>query len=177
MANDKSNNEETGPTFDRDTIKEKIEGKGYGRYKLVVPKGTALAWATTSTEELDIGDMVTKEGYVWKFRIDEPDFPLLSYSEWAASVLDRRTYFIVTIREKSESEEKAEEFRLLWQNQSGEELAASMALIATLKDAFLHKKRVKVHGRISEEIIGGPAPFMEAPSDPFRALKSVEITD
>lgn len=125
-----------------------------------------------------IGDQVSKEGYVWKFRIDEPLFcPENVKREYHQGVLidnyhlERKTFFVVTIREKLDTGKNSWEFRLTHKDRSGEKLAVTMSIIASIKDAFFHGKKVKITGELSEERIYMPPGV----SDPYRRILSVEI--
>lgn len=93
------------------------------------------------------GTTVVKEGYVWKYRI----YLLRKPSR-------RDAYFTVTISDSADHEVNPAEF-VMQRDEISEEVdqnadkkfwavsfsSISMAIIATLKDAFISKKKVRVY--------------------------------
>ena len=90
------------------------------------------------TQEVEVATS-TFEGYVWKYK--------LQFNEYY--------YFTVTISKKHNLEEDLEECMLARRYEESDvseggkiysvkDSAISMAMIATLKEAFIHKKKVKL---------------------------------
>ena len=98
---------------------------------------------------------ITKEGYVWKYNIKVSDgvlpIPTGRNSTWeyvAENQIDRKTYFNLVLSQNKDKSEHPTNFRILKSSRLDEELAMTMGAIATTKDAFIHKKKVKIQGKV-----------------------------
>lgn len=133
-------------------------------------------------EPPEIGDPVETEGYIDFLRIDEKgysaglDSHYTDATSWANYWLELKTYCVVGISRDIDKSTNIKEYRGLYTDSKGEELAVSMAVIATLKDAFLNRSRVRLNGIRSElEVqlgIPGAAIFT---SDQYYNIKSVTL--
>jgi len=102
---------------------------------------------------LFVGDKIEKEGFVDLLRVNELGYsPEVPQDEFAYGnrILELRTYCLVRISSKVDASHAVEEFRILYADHKGEQLATSMAVLAALKDAFVHRKKVRVHGEVSQ---------------------------
>jgi hypothetical protein len=116
------------------------------------------------------GDIVEKEGYVWTYRLHLERNPAGGPVE---NRLNAKTYFKVIISSDPEKQVNPKEFLLVRDiisenvDYSGSIPFAitwapvSMAIIASLKDAFIHKKKVKVIGQYFSDTYGWSGPFIE----------------
>lgn len=129
------------------------------------------------------GDHVTREGYVSAYRLDTQNFwprdmvlPDDPQDAYAAAMLEARTALVVSVSEKAGEASSVGEYRLLHDPQlQGAELGMRMALVATVKDALLSQKKVKVHGVVAVAEFIGAAGVGVAVTQPYRELLSIEI--
>ncbi len=124
-----------------------------------------------------VGDIIEKKGFVDLLRLDEPGYaPAVpqDQSAYANHILELRTYCLVQVSDKVDASSNVEEFRILYSDFKGEQLATSMAVVASLKDAFINRTKVYVHGEISQvefNFYGG----MVLKSELYNALQSVDL--
>lgn len=124
---------------------------------------------------LFIGDRIEKEGFVDLLRVNElgycPDVPQDEFA-FANRILEKRTYCLVRISSKVDASQAIEEFRILYGELKGEALATSMAVLAALKDALIHRKKIRVRGEVCQLEIVMMRPFRSAI---YNALQSVDL--
>lgn len=117
------------------------------------------------------GDPVETEGYIDFLRIDEKGYAAgLRLGENMALLLDPtfrtqlyledQTYCLVGISQDKDKSTNVIEFRVMYDDLKGEYLAVSMAVIAALKDAFLERSRVRLHGIVSADDVSVPKTIM-----------------
>lgn len=136
------------------------------------------------------GDRIDREGYIELFRIDEQNYsPTVQEgpNQQANETLEKNTYCLVRLSRSSERSDSVKEFRILYHGTTqvphvGEKLAISMGVVATLKDAFINKCRVALHGELSMLEVrvytgfrGGATEFTTTFSDFYYELQSVDL--
>jgi hypothetical protein len=126
--------------------------------------------------EPEVGDKITKEGFVDLLSLNEygyvPD-PQAGREGVGNNLLKLETYCLVQISKSSSGSVEVMEFRILYSNPTGEKLATSMSVVAALKDAFIHRVKVRVHAEARQLNAGiGGLPMK---SDIFFALQAVEL--
>ena len=119
-----------------------------------------------------MGDQVVNEGYVSRFRVDDFPFRPSHVVDIAMSQVEYKTFLLVTISIRPDAEQSPREFRLIHDDRSGEKLATAMALVATVKDAFIHNKKVRVYGEVTEHTT---PPMAGSQVVHYRKLQSVEV--
>ncbi len=155
----------------------------------LTPPGIPYPWTTDIPREFiptyespEIGDPVETEGYIDFLRIDEKGYSAgldttsgFDPTIWANYWLEFKTYCVVGISRDIDESTNIKEYRVLYTDPKGEELAVSMAVIATLKDAFLKRSRVRLNGIRSEleTRLGGM--FQILTSDEYYNLKSATL--
>lgn len=63
-----------------------------GAFRLTKPK---LEYVPIKIPE--VGDLIVKEGYVWKYRVDEPDVFPVGTTDLHTLSFEKKTFFMVTI--------------------------------------------------------------------------------
>jgi hypothetical protein len=126
------------------------------------------------TLPVEVGDKIVREGYIERISFNEFGYvadPHSGRAEVGNNQLKLQTYCLVELSAKANAEADLTEFRILYTNVTGEKLAASMAVVAALKDAFLHRAKVRVYAEARLISIGAMLP----PSDIYLALQAVEL--
>lgn len=127
------------------------------------PIGQGWIWPPPPYPFPEIGDTIEHEGYIDFLRIDEKGYTAGHAFNPATAEgietlgdyhLELETYCVIGLSEEVDKSTRVKEYRVLYSDPKGEELAVSMAVIAALKDAFINRSKVKLHGILSEfEII------------------------
>jgi len=161
---------------------EKLKGV-FDEIKKPLPEdSTMVVDGVGHFDSLDIeipvaGDQVTREGYIWKYNIKvcagmSGIIPVgKTMSGQAERIIEQATYFTVEISKNKDTCSSPVTFRISGKDRLGEKLAMTMGVIATVKDAFIHKKKVKVQGKVNErfEVDGIKFVFVE--------FEMIEITN
>ena len=123
--------------------------------------------------EVIIDEEIDETGYIWKYEIDVPEWVKGGSNNPAQLQLQRKTFLRVVLSEVKDNLEKPTVFRLLHDySRKGEKLAVTMAVVATIKEALIHRKKVQIYGTVREEETEG---LLDIKSDPFLEIRSVTI--
>lgn len=137
-----------------------------------------LTRALTPIEIPSVGDHVLKEGYIESLQFNEYGYSpevLESPNRRANVVLEQQTYCLVTVSTHRDQSLGTELFRIRYSLVEGEKLATSMAVIAAIKDAFIHQSRVRIHAVMAELNVPGVMRIPAVKSDVFNDLRSVVL--
>jgi hypothetical protein len=157
-----------------ESIKEaRDESKSIKRKVLrVVEEDVNLPIPIPIPTEPQVGDDVIKEGYIWWYRVKDSVFVTPNSSTSFVELhLDMNTSFVVNISERNDSEVNPLQFRILYKDLSGEQLAFSMTKVAVLKDAFAHGSKVRVYGQVTEYEIT----YMFPQTTNYNTLRAVDV--
>jgi len=122
--------------------------------------------------------LIGKEGYIESIRFSENGFvPPVEPGDnkKGNEIVEMLTYCLVKISRVPDAAVDVEEFRILYAQPTltGEKLSTAMAVVAALKDAFVHRNKVRIYfEKARYELHFGRVHIQ---SDEYKAIKAVEL--